>query len=219
MTKVLIPICVLASLIINSVSFAGRCDYPSDIAKDGSRCGDRAASVRPGGRNPDTDWIFWLLGIGVIGYLVFSDRGSSGNKRHYYRDAQSNHNSPHSIQKRTVDESYVSESLGNELSTTGAKKILNSVYGEEVKPEFEVIFQQVCEQAKEMGGNNHDAAARYILSQLGSMYDMPGNNITEYIDHHTRMLMRTKDKQSLEAPGYVDTLNVMREVRGLDALS
>ena len=28
----------------------GNCDYSDDIAADGSNCGDRAASVRPGGR-------------------------------------------------------------------------------------------------------------------------------------------------------------------------
>jgi hypothetical protein len=29
---------------------SGPCNDPSDIARDGSRCGGRAASVRPGGR-------------------------------------------------------------------------------------------------------------------------------------------------------------------------
>lgn len=29
---------------------AGRCDYPDQIAADGKRCGDRAASRKPGGR-------------------------------------------------------------------------------------------------------------------------------------------------------------------------
>jgi len=28
----------------------GPCNDPSDIASDGSRCGDRASSVKPGGR-------------------------------------------------------------------------------------------------------------------------------------------------------------------------
>ena len=28
---------------------SGNCDNPDDIAADGSRCGGRAASVRPGG--------------------------------------------------------------------------------------------------------------------------------------------------------------------------
>lgn len=36
--------------IISSHLYAGNCNYPDDIAADGSRCGGRAASVRPGGR-------------------------------------------------------------------------------------------------------------------------------------------------------------------------
>lgn len=31
-------------------AMAGPCDVPSDRASDGSRCGDRAASERPGGK-------------------------------------------------------------------------------------------------------------------------------------------------------------------------
>ncbi|MBU6344783.1 MAG: transmembrane anchored protein [Cyanobacteria bacterium REEB494] len=34
----------------NTSSRSGRCNYPSDRAANGSRCGGRAASVRPGGR-------------------------------------------------------------------------------------------------------------------------------------------------------------------------
>ena len=52
--------------------FAGNCDYPDDRAKDGSRCGDRAASVRPGGRNPDTDWLVWAGLIGVAAFFYFN---------------------------------------------------------------------------------------------------------------------------------------------------
>ncbi len=43
---VLIALC----LTFASLSFAGNCDYPDDRAADGSRCGDRAASERAGGR-------------------------------------------------------------------------------------------------------------------------------------------------------------------------
>jgi hypothetical protein len=45
---------LLTGLIITSCSggtssSAGNCQNPDDIAADGSRCGNRAASVRPGG--------------------------------------------------------------------------------------------------------------------------------------------------------------------------
>ena len=45
---VLMNVILLSSLVSTSV-FA-KCVYPSDRAKDGSLCGGRASSVRPGGR-------------------------------------------------------------------------------------------------------------------------------------------------------------------------
>ena len=57
--------------------FAGQCDYPDDRARDGSICGDRAASVRPGGRNPDTDWLVWVIIIGAGAFFVFKKFGDS----------------------------------------------------------------------------------------------------------------------------------------------
>ena len=57
---------------------SGPCNYPDDRARDGSRCGDRAASVRPGGRNPDTDWIKYLV-LGFIAIAAFSAMGSSSS--------------------------------------------------------------------------------------------------------------------------------------------
>jgi hypothetical protein len=53
---------------------SGNCDYPTDRAKDGSICGDRAASVRPGGRNPDTDWIWLIVVGGAIAWLVSANK-------------------------------------------------------------------------------------------------------------------------------------------------
>ncbi len=36
-------------LSLSSAAFAGNCNYSSDTASDGSRCGGRAADQRPGG--------------------------------------------------------------------------------------------------------------------------------------------------------------------------
>lgn len=76
---------VFAFILLGSISFfsgcSGQCDYPDDRARDGSRCGDRAASVRPGGRDPDSQKFVWLLigAVVVTGYLQLrkdhSDKG------------------------------------------------------------------------------------------------------------------------------------------------
>ena len=49
----------------------GNCYYPYNRAKDGSRCEDRAASVRTGGRNPVIDWIILagLTGVAIFFYF------------------------------------------------------------------------------------------------------------------------------------------------------
>lgn len=56
-TKILIP--VLGALILLPVlgaptlAVSGPCGVPDDTASDGSRCGGRAASERPGGKDHD----------------------------------------------------------------------------------------------------------------------------------------------------------------------
>ncbi|WP_083988785.1 transmembrane anchored protein [Devosia geojensis] len=46
--KLLFAVIIAISAMSTSV-YAGNCNVPSDRAADGSRCGDRAASERPGG--------------------------------------------------------------------------------------------------------------------------------------------------------------------------
>lgn len=52
MKKILLA--VLMALSASAV--AGNCTYPDDIAADGSICGGRAASVRPGGEVPPPEY-------------------------------------------------------------------------------------------------------------------------------------------------------------------
>lgn len=50
---------LILAVLLASVSasvFAGNCTYPDDIAADGSICGGRAASVRPGGEVPPPEY-------------------------------------------------------------------------------------------------------------------------------------------------------------------
>lgn len=52
MKKLIIALAVLASFGAQ----ANRCDYPDQVAKDGSLCGARAASMRPGGYTPPPEY-------------------------------------------------------------------------------------------------------------------------------------------------------------------
>jgi hypothetical protein len=50
MRKVISVAVLAASLFVSAQAMAGNCTNPDDRAADGSRCGDRASTVRPGGR-------------------------------------------------------------------------------------------------------------------------------------------------------------------------
>ncbi len=40
----------LLTVLASQAAFAGNCEHSWQIASDGSRCGDRSADSRPGGR-------------------------------------------------------------------------------------------------------------------------------------------------------------------------
>ena len=218
--------------IFLSAASAGRCDYPSDIARDGSRCGDRAASVRPGGRNPDTDWIFWAiaLGIGVVVCSKIMSASSSQGNRTPNREEKKiqasqrsscNYEGSINVQNSLIDiqeDEGGFESPNRAVNKTAVRKILTEAYEELIQPYQEDVFSMVCEQTAEMGGNNQDAAARYVLVQIGSIYDMPGSNITQYVDRATKKLAARRNLLFLPMPGYITALNEMRKSRGLNSI-
>ena len=60
-------VCLYGAFIL----IGGDCDYPTDIASDGSKCGGRAASERDGGRHPTGDLVLWvILFCGAVCVLI-----------------------------------------------------------------------------------------------------------------------------------------------------
>lgn len=45
-----VVVALVLSVMGVSAALAGNCTYTTDRASDGSRCGDRASTVRPGGK-------------------------------------------------------------------------------------------------------------------------------------------------------------------------
>ena len=116
---------ILITLVATFSSWSsGPCDYPDDRAKDGSRCGDRAASVRPGGRNPDFNNILLggliVLG-GIIAFSLF--RSSSGPKKN---NQLSNYNETgyREISSTNIKKSYknIIEEDDHDIYTDAAKE-------------------------------------------------------------------------------------------------
>jgi len=71
MAYIYLGVYLLVIVFLNQLLGSGPCDYPTDIAMDGSLCGQRAASVRSGGRNPTVFWITWFLIFAGVAYFVF----------------------------------------------------------------------------------------------------------------------------------------------------
>ena len=50
MKKIFLAMLALSAGFTAMPAFAGPCIFPTDTAADGSRCGDRASTIRPGGK-------------------------------------------------------------------------------------------------------------------------------------------------------------------------
>lgn len=50
MNKLVLLTTLVFMTLVSNAAFAGNCDYSWQTASDGSNCGGRAASQRPGGR-------------------------------------------------------------------------------------------------------------------------------------------------------------------------
>lgn len=222
--------------LIPLVGCSGQCDYPDDRARDGSRCGDRAASVRPGGRNPDTDWIFWVLGIGAVGWLLLSTSGKSSppprtdsvnsNTKRQSATITTSRSPPRPASaanrpppRPTTDLSGTPPLRSQEISfESKVRNVLRAFFDVEVESMFEPAFQGVCKQVEENQGNSFDAAAHYMLTQIGSFEGIPGANIDAFVDTHTRNIMGIADRLSIEPESMPYALNLMRTMRGLKPL-
>jgi len=97
--------------------------------------------------------------------------------------------------------------------------ILDKCFNEHVSKEFEVILEGVIEQTKDLEGTSYDAASRYVMAQIGSITDMPGQNITEYIDRQTRNLLEHSHKATLFTETLVGGVYAIRAARNLPQIS
>mgnify|MGYP000421518253 CR=1 FL=1 len=230
---------IIAFVLTSSLSAcSGNCDYPTDRAKDGSICGDRAASVRPGGRNPDTDWIIWLVVVGgAIAWFVSSnnkkDRNNTpptskhANNRASFnrapndkplpinRKPTSNVNAPKEHVSVSGDKTQKTQT---KIDISKVKRILQLDFNYVSPPYLKVSLEAVCEQTGEMGGTNFDAAARLILVEIGSYEGMNGDNINWFVDAQTQNLFKYKSRMTIGTVGLVHALNMFRAFRGLPDL-
>ena len=235
--KLLTTIIFIFVLTSSLSACSGNCDYPTDRAKDGSICGDRAASVRPGGRNPDTDWIWLIVVGGAIAWFVSSNNKKDKNNRPHTpkhgdnrtssnprskdkplpvnKKPKSNVNTPKEQDSVTGNQT---KKPATEIDISKVKRILQLDFNYVSPPYLKVSLEAVCQQTGEMGGTNFDAAARLILVEIGSYEGMDTDNIKWFVDAQTQNLFKYKSRMTIGTVGLVHALNMFRAFRGLPDL-
>ena len=207
----------------------GQCDYPDDRARDGSRCGDRAASVRPGGRNPDTDWLVWLtlISVGIfVGAKVLGSTNTSSPSSNLKpsntsrvvsnsqtRNAQSNHGLTRVGRADALPN--LNQTIADKAST---EKVIRRDFGYALDPMIISIFEGVVAEAARGGQNEYDAAIVYMMIQMNTLYagsDGPKN----FVDIHSHNILRILSKASENRSGYIETLNEIRGNHNLPKLN
>jgi len=161
----------LIALLALSGCSSGPCDYPDDRARDGSRCGDRAASVRPGGRNPDLYKIFYGVLIVGGGFLVFNLMTGGSQKPNSHNSSRTPHIQNPQIPKRR-DEKHktsVSKSIQKENMLAAIERVLWKEFDYKIDQMFVETYREIAASAEKENYTPSDGAILYMLSVISLM--------------------------------------------------
>lgn len=212
---------------LSTAAMAGICDYPDDIARDGSRCGGRAASVRPGGRNPDTDWLVWIaiIGFGIFVFAKLSGEGSATAKK---QEVKPHHNKPKGFQVQTPKERvnsykiekpdpFLKPSKKSEILSDKVERIIVKEFGYFIDPMNKPVLDALMNASQVAGYNDFDVAIAYMLVQMNVLY--PGaDNSRHFVDLHSQNICRIARHCIQEKEEYLKSLNIIRENHRLSQL-
>lgn len=231
------------SPIMISQALAGQCDYPDDRARDGSRCGNRAASVRPGGRNPDAER---LIGIVIIGAIVFglyffitsknnpfsspnnnmpnssdgdniAGKNTPRSKDHPLSPSSLSHKAtPQANPQNENEQSISQEKLATEAETL---KIIQTDFGYALDTISVTLFNGLVHKAAHAGQNDYDAAVMFMIVQMDTLYPVDNDNGPKnFVELHSHNLLRVLPKVIGDKSYYLRHLNEIRRKHKLDIL-
>jgi len=224
--KNLVFLLIISNLFFSMKAFAGNCDYPDDRAKDGSLCGDRAASVRPGGRNPDTDWLVWAGLIGVAAFFYFNSKNSSSGNQNSKTNYENIPRKPNfTNQNKFVNKvEYKKEQnikynvhVASNSAKAKAEKVIRRDFGYALDMMYIKNFEQAVSISEISGGNEYDAAVKYMLIQLNIMH--PGDiSSRNFVNSHSFNMKRVLSKCFMDKSDYFEQLNELRSKHGLEKI-
>ena len=201
---------IFTTVIFLKACSSGPCDYPDNRASDGSRCGDRAASVRSGGRNPDLNKaLIWILGIGgVVGIFAFVNNNSTKNKT-------INNFNLNNLNENNYFIKPVSHISSNEMNA-GIEKVLWKYFNYKIDPLFLPTFYEISQTCLEKKYNFNDGATLYILAVISTMYP---SKIDEkgkmFIDNKTKQCFNLIDKGTVPKIMMIKHINKVRKIMHL----
>jgi hypothetical protein len=161
----------LTAMLLMSGCGSGPCDYPDDRARDGSRCGDRAASVRPGGRNPDLYKFFYGVLIVGGGFLVFNLVARGSQKSNSYDSNRTNHIQSSKIQKRREEKpkAPVSNSIQKENMLAAIERVLWKEFDYKIDHMFVETYREIAASSEKQNYTPSDGAILYMLAVISFM--------------------------------------------------
>lgn len=162
---------LLIALLALSGCSSGPCDYPDDRARDGSRCGDRAASVRPGGRNPDLYNFFHGVLIVGGGFLVFNLMARGSQKSNSHDSNRTTHIQSSKIHKRREEKPKASvlNSTQKENMLAAIERVLWKEFDYKIDQMFVETYREIAASAEKQNYTPSDGAILYMLTVIGLM--------------------------------------------------
>lgn len=150
---------------------SGPCDYPDDRARDGSRCGDRAASVRPGGRNPDRIKFFYGVLIVGGGFLVFKLMANGSQKPKPHRTSHALHIQSSQIGKRREEKNKAAASKSNQKESMLAsiERVLWKEFDYKIDHMFVETYREIAASSEKQNYTPSDGAILYMLAVISFM--------------------------------------------------
>lgn len=162
---------ILAAMLLMSGCGSGPCDYPDDTARDGSRCGNRAASVKSGGRNPDLYKIFYGALIVGGGFLVFNLMANRNQKPKSDNSNRAPHIQSSQIPKQREEKhkASVSNSIQKENMLAAIERVLWKEFDYKIDQMFVGTYREIAASAEKQNYTPSDGAILYMLAVIALM--------------------------------------------------
>lgn len=193
---------------------SGPCDYPDDRARDGSRCGDRAASVKPGGRNPDLNKIFYgVLVIGggflVLNLISNSNQKSKSNNSNYTPYIQTSHTPK---QREVKHKTLASKPAQKENMLAAIERVLWKEFNYKIDQMFIETYQEIVASTEKQHYTPSDGAILYMLAIISFMKpSIADNEAKSFVRKHIATCQRLLPSGNLPK---VETFEHLEKVKG-----